>query len=57
MEVDLVRPVSFDRYNQLENLQLICRQCNIALAEEILGTAVMERYRWIKSRKGEEDAY
>ncbi len=57
LQVDRVRPVAFGQDNRLENLRLLCRQCNIALAEEILGTAVMERYRWIKSRKGDEAAY
>jgi hypothetical protein len=57
LQVDHVRPVSFGQDNRLENLQLLCRQCNIALAEEILGTAVMERYRWIKSRKGDQAKY
>jgi hypothetical protein len=54
LQVDHVRPVSFGQDNRLENLRLLCRQCNIASAEDILGTAVMKRYRWIKSRKGEE---
>ncbi len=57
LQVDHVCPVSFGQDNRLENLRLLCRQCNIALAEEILGTAVMERYRWIKSRKGDEATY
>jgi 5-methylcytosine-specific restriction endonuclease McrA len=57
LQVDHVRPVSFGQENRLENLRLLCRQCNIASAEEILGTAVMERYWWIKSRNGEEAAY
>jgi hypothetical protein len=57
LQVDHVRPVSFGQDNRLENLRLLCRQCNISSAEEILGTAVMERYRWIKSRKGKEAAY
>ena len=57
LQVDHVRPVSFGQDNRLENLRLLCRQCNIAAAEEILGAAVMERFRWIKSRKGEEAAY
>jgi hypothetical protein len=57
LQVDHVRPVSFGQDNRLENLRLLCRQCNIASAEKILGTAVMERYRWIKSRRSEEAVY
>jgi hypothetical protein len=57
LQVDHVRPVSFGQDNRLENLRLLCRQCNIASAEKILGTAVMERYRWIKSRSGEHAVY
>jgi hypothetical protein len=57
LQVEHVRPVSFGQDNRLENLRLLCRQCNIALAEKILGTAVMDRYRWIISRKGEEAAF
>ena len=57
LQVDHIRPVSFGQDNRLENLRLLCRQCNIASAEEILGSAVMERYRWIKSRKVKEAAY
>ena len=50
LQVDHIRPVAFGQDNQLENLRLLCRQCNIAAAEETLGVAVMERYRWLKSR-------
>jgi 5-methylcytosine-specific restriction endonuclease McrA len=57
LQVDHVRPVAFGQDNRMENLRLLCRQCNVATAEEILGTAVMERYRWIKSRKDEEVVY
>ena len=57
LQVDHIRPVSFGQDNRLENLRLLCRQRNIASAEEILGSAVMERYRWIKSRKGYEATY
>ena len=50
LQVDHLRPVAFGQDNRLENLQLLCRQCNIAAAEETLGVVVMERYRWLKSR-------
>ena len=50
LQVDHVRPVSFGQDNRLENLRLLCRECNIAVAEEILGSEVMERYRWLNSR-------
>jgi len=50
LQVDHLRPVAFGQDNRLENLRLLCRQCNIAAAEGILGVAVMERYRWLKSR-------
>ena len=50
LQVDHIRPVAFGQDNRLENLRLLCRQCNVAAAEKILGVAVMERYRWLKSR-------
>ncbi len=50
LQVDHVRPVSFGQDNRLENLRLLCRACNIAVAEEIFGSEVMERYRWLNSR-------
>ena len=50
LQVDHLRPVAFGQDNRLENLRLVCRQCNIAAAEKILGVEVMERYRWLKSR-------
>ncbi len=50
LQVDHVRPVAFGQDNRLENLRLLCRQCNIAAAEVVFGTAIMERYRWLNVR-------
>ncbi len=52
LQVDHVRPIAFGQDNRLENLRILCRPCNIAAAEMILGTAVMERYRWLNMRTG-----
>ena len=50
LQVDHLRPISFGQDNRLDNLRILCRPCNIAAAEMILGAAVMERYRWLNTR-------
>lgn len=53
VQVDHISPVAFGEDNRLVNLRLLCRECNLAEAQRILGGKVMERYQWLRSRTTE----
>lgn len=48
LQVDHIIPAFYGHNNRLSNLRILCRECNIAEAQRILGEKVMQRYRWIE---------